>query len=113
MPGDVDLLANFAWEYLSYPEPYTATFTRYLAPVDNSDIGNWPVDPTPSRFALPEQRRVDNRFTVLVGVNKKLPRGFSLELTYSYLRNLSSVANYLDNRNYDKHVAQLEVEYTF
>ena len=113
VPGDVDLLANFAWEYLSYPNAYTATFTQYLAPVDNSDIGNWPVNPRPGGFAMPDQRRVDNRFTVLVGVNKKLPHDFGLELTYSYLRNLSSVANYLDNRNYDKHVVQLEVEYSF
>lgn len=113
VPGEVDVLASFAWEYFSYPQPYTATFTQYLAPVDSSDIGSWPVIPRPVVIPLPDQRRVDNRFTVLFGATKKLPRGFSLELTYSFLKNLSTVQNYVDNRSYDKHVVQLEGGYSF
>lgn len=113
VPHGVELTAGFSWEQLRYPEPYTATFTQLLVPVDSADIGSWPVSPRAIVLRLPEEQRTDNRFTVLGGVRKKLPHDFSLELTYSFYKNISTIANYLDNRGYDKHVVQLAGDYSF
>ena len=113
VPHGVELTAGLSWERLHYPEPYTATFTQLLVPVDSADIGSWPVSPRAIVLRLPEQQRTDNRFTVALGVKKKLPHDFGIELTYAFYKNLSTIANYVDNRGYDKHVVQLAADYSF
>ncbi len=47
------------------------------------------------------------------GVAKSLPAGFSLDLTYTFLRNGSNIANGIDNRNYTKHSILLTTYYSF
>jgi tetratricopeptide (TPR) repeat protein len=113
VPRGVELLASFSWEYLSYPDPYTATFTQLLVPVDNADVGNWPLNPRTTVLKMPEQQRTDSRFTVLAGLTKKLPHDLGLGLTYTFTKNLSTIANYVDNRSYEKHLVQLAGEYSF
>ena len=57
--------------------------------------------------------RRDHRITAEVSLHLDLPRGFALELGYAYTRNLSNIANGIDNRSYDKHVASVWGLYSF
>jgi hypothetical protein len=114
VPGGVDLAANFSYAYLYYPDLYTASFTPALSPTDNADPGTWQTAPagTPA-IPMPSARRIDNLVTLYLGVTKRLPHDFSLEFSYTFYKNFSTIANYLDNRGYDKNVVQLAAYYTF
>jgi tetratricopeptide (TPR) repeat protein len=114
LPGAVELAANFSYEYLYFPDLYTAFFAPVLTPRDNSDPGSWPAAPSgAATIPLPSARRIDNLFMVHGSVGKDLPRDFSIEPSYTFSKNISTIANYLDNRSYDKHVVQLGVYYMF
>lgn len=71
-----------------------------------------PKDGT-STIALPSVRRRDVLVALDFGVAKSLPAGFSLDLTYTFLRNGSNIANGIDNRNYTKHSILLTTYYSF
>jgi hypothetical protein len=114
MPGELDLAANFSYEYSYYPDLYTASFVPTLSPIDNADPGTWPAAAAGTQpIAMPSMRRIDNLVIVYLGVTKRLPHDFSLELSYTFYKNFSTIANYLDNRSYDKNVVQLAAYYTY
>lgn len=62
---------------------------------------------------LPAETRHDNLVNFDLSVLKNLPLGFSLELAYLLMKNFSSIANGLDNRNYIKHTVTLTAGYSF
>ena len=62
---------------------------------------------------LPPIRRRDTLLSVDVGIAKSLPAGFSIDATLSFMRNVSNIANGIDNRNYSKLTAMLGVYYSF
>ena len=55
-----------------------------------------------STIPLAPVRRRDILASVDLGITKSLPAGFSMDLTYSFSRNVSNIANGIDNRNYVK-----------
>ncbi|MDW8280208.1 MAG: tetratricopeptide repeat protein [Myxococcales bacterium] len=93
LPWQLEASARVLYEYRAFHGEYGALFR-------------------PRRDGLPAQTlgyapRRDHRVSLEVSVARALPVGFSLELTYSLVKNLSSVANGIDNRSYDKHVVAL------
>jgi hypothetical protein len=61
---------------------------------------------------LPLQRK-DNQIIAELGLSADLPHDFSLALNYTFLDNLSNIANSIDNRNYTKHTVELRATYAF
>ena len=98
LPYAVEINPNFGYEYRIYTEPYRA----YRSPGPRM----------PTAF-LYEKQRVDQLINASLSINKSFPRGFSLELGYAFTKDISTIANAVDNRNYVKHVVQLTADYTF
>lgn len=128
VPWDLELLAGFAFDYRAYAGEYSATFTPQSAMVRQPcppgstlamcDPRNQPVVSLPpagsaSSIAMPATQRKDSTISVDVTVSKNLPLGFSLDLSYAFVKNFSNIANGIDNRNYNKHQVTLSAGYAF
>lgn len=120
LPAGVDLALGGSADFRGYREDTTATYTARpltvpcVAAIGCSGGGTVtiPKDGT-STIALPSVRRRDVLVALDFGVAKSLPAGFSLDLTYTFLRNGSNIANGIDNRNYTKHSILLTTYYSF
>ncbi|HND10613.1 MAG TPA: hypothetical protein PLY80_09255 [Pseudomonadota bacterium] len=62
---------------------------------------------------LPATVRRDSLLSVDAGITKTLPAGFSIDLTVTFMRNVSNIANGIDNRNYSKLTTMLGIYYSF
>jgi hypothetical protein len=98
LPYSIEINPNIGYEYRAYTEPYRA----YRSP-----------GPRFPSALLYEKNRVDQLINASLSINKALPHGFSIELGYAFTKDLSTIANAVDNRNYNKHVVQLTADYTF
>lgn len=99
LPKGLEVLLQGRYEYRAYDGLYGASFHRLRPTVGDVRLGYLP--------------RRDHRVVADVTLHAELPRGLALELAYSYTKNLSSIANGIDNRSYDKHVASLWALYSF
>lgn len=123
VPWGIDLSAGGSFEYRAYSEDYTATFnpTRITTTCPQRGAAFcMPGSPIslPSSTSIPElempaTRRIDQTFGFDFALSKSLPLGFALDLTYALLVNVSTIANYADNRSYSKHQVALAASYAF
>lgn len=120
VPAGVELSFGGSADFRGYREDTTATYTaRSLTVPCVTAIGcsgggtvTIPRDGS-TTIALPSVRRRDVLTALDLGVSKTLPAGFSLDLTYTFLRNGSNIQNGIDNRNYTKHSVLLTTYYSF
>lgn len=142
LPHAIEILIGFGYEYRSYQAPYQASYAGLpidpnrpaeeqpaLPPKPNAAIdsswGVWVCNtrdntkrcigtlPSLSDSTFYSTRRTDHLISADLSLSKDLPHGFGLELSYSLLKNFSSIANAADNRNYIKHLVQLSLSYSF
>jgi hypothetical protein len=120
LPAGFDLGLGGSADFRGYREDTTASYTPNQITVpcvtaigcSGSTTVTLPKDGTTS-IALPSTRRRDTLVSLDVGVSKTLPAGFSLDLTYTFIRNVSNIANGIDNRNYVKNSILLTLYYSF
>lgn len=98
LPYSIEISPNIGYEHRTYTEPYRA----YRSP-----------GPRMPSALLYERTRVDQLINASLSINKALPLGFSLDLGYAFTKDISTIGNAVDNRNYNKHVVQLTADYTF
>ncbi len=132
LPAKVEIVLGLGLEHRSYSDLYTASYshdpyrstTRQSAPAviaseckidKNCTLGQAEsvTLSLPGATQLPGEQRIDNLISADIGITKNLPLGFSLDLSYSLLRNFSSIANGLDTRSYIKHTVVLTTSYSF
>ena len=114
-PYDINFKLAFSYEYLAYARPYTATFEllRPLQTMINNMMVTVPPNGSPTTLYMLAVERKDHLFTLDLLLTKKLPLGFRVEAEYTYVKNKSSIAISVDNRNYDKHTMIGSVGYAF
>jgi hypothetical protein len=103
LPRGIEAFGALRYEYVGYPDPYSATYT-------GNAVGVIPILPS---FPLPGLQRTDHRITVEGSVRKELPHRLAVQLDYSFVGNFSSIANAADNRSYTKHTALASVSYYY
>lgn len=108
LPADFTVVLSAGYEYRLYDGVYAATFTP-ATPQLQLPQGSLPTRPV----TLPAKQRTDHVVGLDLSVEKELPLGFSLSLSYAFLDNLSNIANSLDNRSYVKHTVSLSGSYSF
>lgn len=108
LPAAFKLDFDASYEYRLYDGLYTATFTPSAAQLQ---LPQGTINTTP--VTLPATRRLDHVVGLGLAIARELPRGFALSLAYSYLDNISNIANSLDNRSYMKHTVRLSGSYDF
>lgn len=127
LPLDFDLAAGGSFDYRVYDDQYRATFvTNTVAVVRECDssmpmcsLNSQPERTFPppgsaiSRIEMPSVQRKDSTVSVDITASKSLPLGFSLDVSYAFVKNFSNIANGVDNRNYTKHQILLSAGYAF
>lgn len=122
VPWGIDLGAGGSFEYRAYTENYTATFApmRITTSCPRGATSCMPGSqislPSSTNFPtldMPSTQRIDKTFGADFSLSKSLPLGFALDLSYSLLVNVSTIANYFDNRSYSKHQVALAASYAF
>lgn len=103
LPASLRALAALRYEYRGYTDPYFATYL-------GAPVGSIPALPS---FSLPEEKRVDHLISLDAAASKELPYHITLELAYGFAKNLSNIANVLDNRTWTKHTILLAGRWTF
>lgn len=120
LPASVDMSLGGSADFRGYREDTTASYSANQLTVpcvtaigcSGSGTVTIPRDGS-TTIALPSVRRRDVLASIDFGISKTLPAGFSLDLTYTFLRNASNIANGIDNRNYTKHSVLLTTYYSF
>lgn len=122
LPRGIELQAGGSFEYRAYSDDYTATFspqrTTTSCPRGATSClpGSQVVLPASPNFPaleMPATRRIDQTIGFDLAASQSLPFGFALDLSYALLVNLSTIANYVDNRSYSKHQLVLSGSYAF
>lgn len=114
LPRRFEAAAGVGYEHRMYDSVYAAMFVPVAAQVpERGQLVALPPAGTPSMIAMPATRRLDSLISVEASLLTNLPHGFSLELAYNLLKNYSTIANSLDNRNYTKHTLALSGYYAF
>ncbi len=123
VPKGFDFGLGGSLDVRSYREDTTASYTANTITINCPSTGTAPNCPAGTMVTLPRDgvtkmdlsptRRRDTLVSVDVGIAKSLPAGFSLDLTVSFMRNVSNIANGIDNRNYSKLTTMLAVYYSF
>jgi tetratricopeptide (TPR) repeat protein len=122
IPWSLELLVGASFEYRTYSDDFTATFspTRITFPCPRGASFCMPGSqvslPSSTNFPtldMPAAQRIDKTAGFELAATKTLPQGFGLEISYSLLFNFSTIANYIDNRNFRKHQVTLAATYTF
>lgn len=115
LPWQLDISSTVRYEYRDYAgrntAVYHATETSFMATV-NGQPRNVTFN-LPAPITLMAQERRDHLINADLYITKTLPKGFSVELSYAFTINKSSIANGLDNRNWDKHVVTLAGYWSF
>ena len=120
LPAGFDLGIGGSADFRGYREDTTATYTATPLTIpcvtaigcSGSTTVTLPKDGT-STIPLAPVRRRDILASVDLGITKSLPAGFSMDLTYSFSRNVSNIANGIDNRNYVKQSILFTTYYSF
>lgn len=120
VPWDLELAIGGDFEYRAYSGDYSAVFVpmRVQFPCPREATACTPgsmvtVPTSAATLELPATQRIDKTITADLMLGKTLPHGFSLDLSYVFLVNFSTIANALDNRNYTKHQVLLSAGYAF
>ncbi len=120
LPAGLDIGIGGSADFRGYREDTTATYTATPLTVpcvaaigcSGSTTVTLPKDGT-STIPLAPVRRRDILASVDLGIAKSLPAGFSMDLTYTLSRNVSNIANGIDNRNYVKQSILFTTYYSF
>jgi tetratricopeptide (TPR) repeat protein len=115
LPWQLDISSTVRYEYRDYAGQntavYHATETTFSTMV-NGQQRNVTFNLS-APITLMGQERRDHLINADLYITKTLPLGFSVELSYAFTMNKSSIANGLDNRNWDKHVVTLSGYWSF
>ncbi len=123
VPKGFDLGIGGSLDVRSYREDTTASYTANTMTITCPSSSTAPNCPAGTTVTLPRDgttkpdlaptRRRDTLLSIDIGIAKSLPAGFSLDLTFAFMRNVSNVANGIDNRNYTKLTTMLAIYYSF
>jgi hypothetical protein len=101
-PAGLLFSTGVSYEYRIFDRVWSASVFHYP-----------PATPQLMPFLLPVQQRRDQLVSFDFGVRKSLNNIFGIELTYALGDNFSTLANWLDNRNFSKHTVSTTFSYTF
>ncbi len=112
LPHGIDAFAAFRYEYQAYQGAYSATYSGVKAPVPTPTNPAFML-PGLTLFAIDSEQRKDHRLTTELWVSKDLPLGFSAEIAYTLLYNISNINNVIDNRSFSKNTVAASVAYAY
>jgi len=120
LPAGFDLGLGGSFDFRGYREDTKASYVASPITVpcvtaigcSGSTSITLPQDGS-TTIALPSTRRRDTLVSADLSIAKNLPAGFSLDLTLAFTRNVSNIANGIDNRNYNKATILFTTYYSF